>query len=435
MAHALVSVLALLLSLSIAAQPAAKEEMVRRAVSAFQRAQVVGTSRSARSELADRLMAPLEPDKLSAEHLLALTAGGVLRDYSLRGAVIERLEKIAEGRDGHGAAAAIALVPFRPAAGPGPASVAGLAEALNHPGLAKLVQTASVSDVMGVMVQNLINRPDAVGLLLPELTAFFGLDLGLGIAPYGDSFLDVVERAKLTPGQLEPLRVAMAGAIKRCRQKLDIKEAVIDAAVAIGNSRAQVERMDVQEFRPHLAAQLDGIERRLKGGLGGRLVGQPAPQIDINWAQAGLPAPDTSALKGRISVLITWYRFEPAAGYSGTALIKELQTRYAGTPVDVVAVTSFLDGPLFASGRQVDPGGTRDQQLQRMTAIAKEHGLAGPLAVVDERRFGAAFGARGYNKVVVIDALGVVRAAGLEGSEPATVFQAIDALLPPPKPD
>lgn len=435
MAHVLVAVLALLLTLSAAAQPAANEDMVRRAVSAFQRAQAGGMSPSARSELAERLMTPLEPDKLSAEHLLTLTAGGVLRDYPQRGPVIERLEKVAEARDAHGAAAAIALVAFRPAAGPGPASVAGLAEALQHPGLAKLVPTVSVSDVMGVMVNHLLNRPDAVGLLLPELTAFFDLDLGLGIAPYGDAFLDVVERAKLMPGQVDPLRVAMAGAIKRCRQKLDIKESVIDAAVAIGNSRAQIERMDVQEFRPHLAAQLDGIERRLKGGLGGRLVGQPAPLVDITWAQAGLAAPDTSALKGRVSVLVTWYRFEPAAAYSGTSLIKELQTRYAGKPVDVVAVTSFLDGPLFASGRQIDPGGTRDQQLQSIKAVAGVHGLAGPLAVVDEKRFGAAFGARGYNKVVVIDALGVVRAAGLEGSEPAAIFEAIDAIIAPPKPE
>lgn len=418
------------------AQPISKEDQVRSTVDAYTRALFHGgsagggTAPQKRAELVDEMMSRLEPDSLSAEQLLTLSAAGVLREYSKRADVIVRLEKLAESRDAHGAAAALALVGVKPeSGGPGPDAVANMAAALRHPGLARLAPSIAVKDAMSIVTNYLLNRESAVGLLLPELTAFFSLDLGLPIAPHLNVFLDLVERAKLTPSQIDPLREAMLGAVKRCRRKLDNKESMIDAAVAIGNSRTQVKSMDPQEFRPHLAAQLDNAERTLKGSFGGRVVGQPAPSVDLKWAQAGLGATDTAELKGRIRVLVMWWRYEPEAAYSGTALIRKLTERYADKPVDVIALTSFIDGPLYMGGKQIDPGGTREQQVAAAVATAKASGLTCPLAYVDQKRFIAAFGVRGGNDAVVIDGNGVVRGTELDGNAPDAIFRIIDGLL------
>jgi hypothetical protein len=263
-----------------------KDDQIRDCISAFSRALSQGgasgggISPKKRAELVDEMMERLQPDSLTAEQLLRLTASGVVREYSKRRDVVARLEKMVEARDAHGAAAAFSLASLKPESGaPGPDGVANMEGALAHPGAAKLSPTVAVGDAMNVLTGYLMNHENAAGLLLPELTAFFNLDLSLAITPHLNIFLDTVDRAKLTPSQLDPLRAAVQGAIKRCRLKLDDKESLIDAAVAIGNSRAQIKGMDTQEFRPHLAAQLDTAERKLRGSFGGRVVDQPRPHI------------------------------------------------------------------------------------------------------------------------------------------------------------
>jgi hypothetical protein len=130
---------------------------------------------------------------------------------------------------------------------------------------------------------------------------------------------------------------------------------------------------------------------------------------------------------------VKWWRFGPDSN-SGTPFIKQLSERYAGKPVDVIAVSEFLEGPLFMGGKQIDPGGTREQQVDAIIATAQKYGIAGPIAVVDEKRFGAAFGIQWANSAVVIDASGVVRATKLDGGQPEATFRVIDGLLSAPEP-
>src|SRR5678815_2606551 len=128
-----------------------KDDQIRDCISAFGRAlsqggaSCGGISPKKRAELVDEMMERLQPDSLTAEQLLRLTAGGVVREYSKRRDVVARLEKIVEARDAHGAAAAFSLASLKPESGaPGPAGVANMEGALAHPGAAKLSPTVAV---------------------------------------------------------------------------------------------------------------------------------------------------------------------------------------------------------------------------------------------------------------------------------------------------
>lgn len=423
--------LAVVLAAALAAPAAGQhrnDEEVRRAYAQYLRA-LVGSGRMATAadqrELAASMLETLGLDRLSGAQILHLAPA--VKIAARAGDVRARLEQLAKDQGADGALAALALYYFFQRT-PQEAAEA-LSAALQHPGIEEAIAGAWAREVLMVLHGHVSSHP-ALPPGAEEVAAVF--DRGLGLSAIGamDVFLMAVDQAGYERAELESLRSAMIRAVKRWRRDLDNPEKLVAHGESMGNPRALLKKNDdvLRSIRIAAAGQLDQLARRLDS-LGGGRIGRPAPDLRLEWVVGREGASEITDLKGRVVVLVSWYRWE--AENSGAALCNLLAERYAGRPVEVVATTSYLPGQLVAGGAVIDQGGTHEEQRRAIRAAAEREGLKVPVAAVEMMRIGNAYGTN-IGEAAVVDAAGIVRGVGMSADsdeEKQRLFELIDLLL------
>jgi hypothetical protein len=388
------------------------------------------------ARLSDQALAGVTLAALSPAQLFLLADRGLLAG-SHRGEGAALLNKAREGEDAGAALAALGYVNLLRIPADTPEAVAeAFRAALTHRGLANAVRTAGAywyfSDVSTLIANRKVTLDSA---RLGDFAAILRLEPGLPMMSNLSALVDRLEThanaTSLDPGKLEAFRGAALAALRNCRKQMDDERSVRDLSEAMGNSPS-VKSDDLLAIRAYAAGKLQELERRLERTFGRRAVGKPAPELALRWVVGREEVSELAAERGHAVVLVKWYRWPEEGSNCGVAILKELAKTYAGKPVTIVALTSFLQGQLVGTKGVIDPGGTREAQIADIRAAAAAQGVTTPIAVIRENQLKTNLGIEFAGDAVVIDDAGTVRAVFSLTFKDEDVFRAIDEVLKGP---
>lgn len=169
----------------------------------------------------------------------------------------------------------------------------------------------------------------------------------------------------------------------------------------------------------------------------GTLIGKPCPMIVFNystwgegpWLGFSQRPVNIEDMRGRVTVLYFW---EPASSASieGLSWLRDLEKRYAGCPVSVLAVVERRR--ISAAARTDGDGGDVSRELEWLEHRLKDKSTPRSVVASYEPVFDS-FGVGAAPKLAILDPRGVVRFAGLSlesesAAESATAAK-IDSLL------
>ena len=159
------------------------------------------------------------------------------------------------------------------------------------------------------------------------------------------------------------------------------------------------------------------------------MIGKPAPALTFTWSnrEGGLASLD--ALKGKVVVLDFWATWcGPCLSYFPQ--VGELVTHYAGSPVEVVGVTSLQGRVMNLEAQPIDTRNDPAKEYALMPAFADKHRVTWTVAFSEQPVFNPDYGIKGIPFMAIIAPDGTLRHTGLHPAMPhEEKVVMIDAIL------
>ena len=139
------------------------------------------------------------------------------------------------------------------------------------------------------------------------------------------------------------------------------------------------------------------------------LLNNPAPEIDLKMWLVGEPT-SLAELTGRVVMLEFWATWCKPCQEMFPKLA-ELHAQEAQQGLEILAITRHY----MAYGGTLE---ARNEELDLMRKTVNDHGVTFRVAVAEDERLQATYGANGLPTVVLIDRKGIVQYAGPGGEDP-----------------
>jgi thiol-disulfide isomerase/thioredoxin len=140
------------------------------------------------------------------------------------------------------------------------------------------------------------------------------------------------------------------------------------------------------------------------------LLGRPAPEIDLRIWLSGEPA-SLNQLRGRVVMLEFWATWCKPCQEMFPKLTA-LHSEAAQNGLEILAITRHY----MAYAGTIE---AKNEELELMRKTLREHAVNFRVAVADDEKLQATYGANGLPTVVLIDRNGIVHYAGPGGEDPA----------------
>ena len=222
----------------------------------------------------------------------------------------------------------------------------------------------------------------------------------------------VVQAARATPYEIEfATRIRLGMTLAELYLSLNRLE---DARVFLTEEAAFAERISrimnatgtLHQKRSAMSGYLQIRDRATQIAL----LNQPGPEISLNVWLSG-EAASLAELRGRVVMLEFWATWCKPCQEMFPKL-KSLHDEEAKNGLEIVAITRHY----MAYGGTAE---AKNEELNLMRKTISEHGVTFRLAVADDEKLQATYGANGLPTVVLIDRKGLVQYAGPGGEDPA----------------
>jgi thiol-disulfide isomerase/thioredoxin len=221
-----------------------------------------------------------------------------------------------------------------------------------------------------------------------------------------------VQAARATPYEIEFLtriRLGMMLAdIYLALNRLEEARAFLAEETAFAERISQIMQAQgtLNQKRQAMSGYLQIRDRHAQVGL----LGKTAPEIDLKMWLIGDPV-TLAGLRGRVIMLEFWATWCKPCQEMFPKLIS-LYEQESKNGLEILAITRHY----MAYGGTLE---AKNEELDLIRKTVREHGSTFPVAVADDERLQATYGANGLPTVILIDRKGIVQYAGPGGEDPA----------------